>query len=87
MRTNGEYSHSHAPRTGLSGILLSSEPNIPEGLEYEKSINTISMDGEKFYQLHTETTTAVATSKYSGETDPSEIERTYIIRKQLTRFY
>ena len=49
--------------TGLSGIGLPSEPNIPEGPEYEKNINTISMHGEKFYQLHTETTTAVATSK------------------------
>ena len=27
------------------------------------------------------------TSKYSGETDPSEIERTYNIRKQQTWFY
>ena len=26
-----------------------------------KNINTISMHGEKFYQFHTETTTAVAT--------------------------
>ena len=25
-----------SPSTGLSGILLSSEPNIPEGPEYEK---------------------------------------------------
>ena len=28
------------------------------------------MNGEKFDQLHTETTTAVATSKYSGKSDP-----------------
>ena len=35
------------PSKGLSGI----EPNIPKGPDYEK-INTISMYGEKFYQLH-----------------------------------
>ena len=53
------------PSTGFRGILLSaSEPNISKGPEYEKNnINAISMHGEKFYQLHTETTTAVATSK------------------------
>ena len=39
------------------------EPNIPKGPEYEKNINIISMHREKFYQLHTETTAAVATSK------------------------
>ena len=39
-----------------------SDPHIPEGPEYE-NITTISMHGEKFYQLHTETTSAVATSK------------------------
>ena len=32
-----------------------SEPNIPEGPEYEKNINTISMHEEKFYQLQGET--------------------------------
>ena len=41
--------------------------------------NTKSMHGEKFYQLHTETMIAVATSKQSRETDPSEIARTYNI--------
>ena len=29
-----------------------SEPNIPERPEYEKNINTLSMYGEKFYQLN-----------------------------------
>ena len=52
-----------------------------------KNINTLSMHGEKFYQLHTDTTIAVATSKYSGKTDPSEIERTNTIRKQQAYFY
>ena len=46
------------PSTDLSGNLLS---NIPEGPEYETNI--ISMHGKKFYQLHTETMTAVVTSK------------------------
>ena len=32
------------PRTGLIGVLcFPSEPNIPEGSENEKNINTISM--------------------------------------------
>ena len=44
------------------------------------------MHGEKFYQLHTETTTAVVTSEYTWKPDPSEVERTYNIRKQQTRF-
>ena len=30
-------------------LCFPSEPNIPEGPEYEKNINTISMHGEKFY--------------------------------------
>ena len=34
-----------------------------------------------------DTKTAVATSEYSGKIDPSEIERTYKIRKQQTLFY
>ena len=51
-----------------------------------KIINTKSMQGEKFYQLHAETMTAVVTSKLSGKMDPSETERTYNIRKQQTRF-
>ena len=51
-----------------------------------KNINTLSMHGEKFYQLHTDTTIAVATSKYSGKTDHSEIERTKTIRKQQAYF-
>ena len=48
----------------LTVFCFPSEPNnIPDGPEYEKIIITISMPGEKFYQLHTEKTTAVATSK------------------------
>ena len=39
------------------------------------------MHREKFYQLQTETTTAVETA---GKTDPSEIDRTYNIRKQFS---
>ena len=42
------------------------------------------MHGEKFFQLCTETTTAVVTSKLHGKIDPPEIERTYNIRKQQT---
>ena len=46
------------------------------------------MRDEKFYQPHTETMIAVKTSKKSEKTttDPSEIERTYNIRKQQTWF-
>ena len=41
-----------------------------------KNINTLLINREKFYQLHTETTTA-------GKTDPSEIGRTYDIKNEL----
>ena len=72
------------PSTRLRGILLSVRTmNSPERPEYEKNINTISTHGEKFYQLHTDITTAVATSKLSGKSDPSEIERTYNLKKKL----
>ena len=37
------------PSAGLGDILFSSEPNIPEGPEYEKNINTISMHGERSF--------------------------------------
>ena len=37
MRTNGKCNNSHAPSTDLSGTLLKSEPNIPEGPQYEKN--------------------------------------------------
>ena len=57
MRTNGKCNNSHNPLHRLKLI----KPNIPEGPEYRK--NTIKMHGEKFYQLHTETMIAVATSK------------------------
>ena len=51
------------PSSGLCSILLSaSEPNIHEGPEYEKIINTILMHEEKFYELLTETMSVVATS-------------------------
>ena len=36
---------------------------ILKHLNMKKNIDTLSMHGEKFYQIHTETTTAVATSK------------------------
>ena len=62
MRTNGKRNNSHASSTGLIGILLTLESNIPEGPEYKK-YKTISMHREKFYQLLIETTTAVTTSK------------------------
>ena len=35
IETNGKCNNSHAPSTGLSGIPLSVQPNIPEGPEYE----------------------------------------------------
>ena len=46
--------------SGICYILLW-ESDI-KGPEYDKNINTLLMDVEKFHQLHTETTTAVATS-------------------------
>ena len=44
-----------------------------------KNINYISMHGEKFYQCHTETTSAVATLKNFEKMDPLDIERTHNI--------
>ena len=47
----------------LCTLLTLSEPNIfPKDQNMKKNINTISMHGEKFYQLDTETTTAVPSS-------------------------
>ena len=40
------------PSTSLSGILLSAENSIFPKDQNIKTINTISMFGEKFYQLH-----------------------------------
>ena len=45
--------------TDLGGFYFPPEPNSLEGQEYLKHISTISMHGEKFYLLHTETMTAV----------------------------
>ena len=59
VRTNGKCYNAHVPWHRLKRY----SPNIPEGPEYEKNINTISMHLERFHQLHTETTKAVATSK------------------------
>ena len=46
MRTNGKCNNSQAPSTGLSGILPSSEPQIPE-----ENINTILMHSWQFNQI------------------------------------
>ena len=73
MRINGKCNNYHTPSTGLSSILFSVRTQNSRRTKYEKDINTISMQGEKFYQLHTESTIAVVTSKYSGKMDPSEI--------------
>ena len=51
METNRKCNNSQAHQHQVAFCLLS-EPNIPERPEYEKNINTISMYGEKFYQLH-----------------------------------
>ena len=47
-----QFSRSLAPAYAV--FCFPSEPHIPEGPAYKKNINTISMHGEKFYQLHTE---------------------------------
>ena len=53
-----------------------------------KKISTLyRCTGRSFTKLHTETKTAVATSKKTGKTDPLEIERARNIRKPLTLFY
>ena len=57
MITNEKCNNSHAPWHRLKRYSALRH----EGPEYEKNINTISIHGEKFYQLHTETTTDVLT--------------------------
>ena len=51
-----------------------------------KNINIILMHRDKFYQLHTETTTAVAISKLSGKTDPLEIREPTIFENSRLGF-
>ena len=51
------------PATASAIFCFPSLQNIHEGPEHEENINTLSMNEETFNQLHTETTTAVATSK------------------------
>ena len=46
MRSNGRCNNSHAPSTGLRGILFSVKMD-----QNMKNINIISMHGEKFYRL------------------------------------
>ena len=63
MRCNGKCNNSHAPSTALAVFYVSSEPNIPEGSDYENNVNTVSMHGDKFYQIHTERKITVVTSE------------------------
>ena len=57
-----QFSRPLAPAKAVFCFL--SEPNIPEDQNMKKYEHYILMHGEKLYQLHTETTTAVVTSKY-----------------------
>ena len=52
MRTDRKCNNFTPSSTCLSGILFSVKQNIPEGPKYENNIDTISMNREKFYQLH-----------------------------------
>ena len=54
------------PSTGLSGVLLPLELDIPEGPEYEKNQNYIDVRGEVL-PTPRGTTTVVVTSKQSGK--------------------
>ena len=86
MRTNGKCNNSHAPSTGLRGILLTVRPKIPKGPEYEnKYLHYIDVLGEVL-STPRGTTTGKPLNNLE-KTDPSEIERAYKIRKQQTRFY
>ena len=83
MRPNGKCNNSHAPSISLSGILLSVRTQYSQRTRIKKNINTISMHGEKFYQLHIETTpsrvaqsvTCLATDAYltGREFDPGPV--------------
>ena len=68
----------------LAVFCFLSEHNIPEGREYEKNINTISMHGEKLLKQRQLLGPSNILEK---KTDPSETERTYNIRKQQTQLY
>ena len=81
-----------SPGTGLSGNLLKRYSAVCSNPIFRKdqnmkNINTISMHGEKFYQFNAAQRQLLRPLNNLEETDPSEIERTYNIRKELTRFY
>ena len=52
-----------------------------------KNINIKSMYGEKFYQIHAAQRQLLRTLNNMEKTDPLDIERTYNIIKQQTRFF
>ena len=83
MRTNGKCNNSHAPSTGLSGILPSVRTQYFWRTRIWKIINTISMYGEKFYQLHA----AQRQLLRLLEKRILQKKRAYNISKQQTRFY
>ena len=68
--------------TGFSGILLSVRTQY-SGLKDQTmtNINTISMYREKFYQLHAAQRQLLRLLNNLEKTDPSEIEKTYNIKK------
>ena len=70
-----------------TGFCFPSEPNIAEGPEHDKKATLFRCTGRGFTNSVTETKTAVAISKLSGKTDPSEIQQTSYIRKQQACFY
>ena len=74
-----------SPSTGLSGILLSVRTHYSEGPEYEKYQPYNDVPGEVIPTPCCKTTGT--TSNNLEKMDPSEIEKTYNIRKQQTRFY
>ena len=56
MRNNGKCINSHAPKHGLKRYsAFRQNPIFLKDQNVKKNSNTISMDGAKLYQLHTET--------------------------------
>ena len=68
------------------GFCFLSAPNIAEGPEHDKIATLFRCTGRGFTNSATETTTAVAISKLSGKTDPSEKSEPPILENSRLAF-
>ena len=84
MTTYGKCNNSHAPLALASAF--PSAPNIAERPEHDKIATLFRCTGGGFTNSATETTTAVAISKLSGKTDPSEKSEPPILENSRLAF-